>query len=173
MYTCIYLLYYIISIYHSISVNKVKSVSKNPKGNKCDKGHSWKPFYIIVIIIFLIISSNIFKISLFTKNTTKHADKIKYNTIFIVSPKKFVLFQRLCHLHHSLHCTYDFVFCYLIFLKLFFLLFFQVWMYHSKTLHPRWTWDNRMTLFTPPVVLIGNVFGFSVQQPNWFGDLIL
>ena len=45
-------LFYIISIFHSISVNKVKSVSKNPKGNKCDKGHSWKPFYIIVVIHF-------------------------------------------------------------------------------------------------------------------------
>lgn len=45
-------MYYIISIFHSISVNKVKSVSKNPKGNKCDKGHSWKPFYIVVIILF-------------------------------------------------------------------------------------------------------------------------
>lgn len=118
MYTCIYLLYYIISIFHSISVNKVKSVSKNPKGNKCDKGHSWKPFYIIVIIHFLIISSNIFKIPYLQKNTTKHADKIKeYNTIFIVSLKKFVLFQRLCHLHHSLHCTYI---CFCVFFFVFF-----------------------------------------------------
>lgn len=55
-----FVLYYI--YIHSFSVNKVKSVSKNPKSNKCDKGHSWKPFYIIVVIHFLIISSNIFKI---------------------------------------------------------------------------------------------------------------
>lgn len=61
-------MYYIISIFHSISVNKVKSVSKNPKGNKCDKGHSWKPFYIIVITHFLIISSNIFKIHIYKKH---------------------------------------------------------------------------------------------------------
>lgn len=124
MYTCIYLLYYIISIFHSISVNKVKSVSKNPKGNKCDKGHSWKPFYIIVIIHFLIISSNIFKIPYLQKNTTKHADKIKeYNTIFIVSLKKFVLFQRLCHLHHSLHCTHIMFLCFLFFVFVFLLVF--------------------------------------------------
>lgn len=96
MYTCIHLLYYI-SIFHSISTDKVKSVSKNPKGNKCDKGHSLKPFYIIVIILFffhrlLVVT---FLKSIFTKNTTKHADKVKeYNTIFIVSLKKFVL---LCH----------------------------------------------------------------------------
>lgn len=97
MYTCIHLLYYIISIFHSISTDKVKSVSKNPKGNKCDKGHSLKPFYIIVIPFFsLIISRNIFKIHIYKKTTTKHADKVKeYDTIFIVSLKKFAL---LCHL---------------------------------------------------------------------------
>lgn len=133
MYTCIYLLYYIISIFHSISVNKVKSVSKNPKGNKCDKGHSWKPFYIVVIILFFfsIISSNIFKIPYLQKNTTKHADKIKeYNTIFIVSLKKFILFQQLCHLHQSLHCTYIcfcvlFIFCLFSFCSFFFVFLFS------------------------------------------------
>lgn len=114
-------MYYIISIFHSISVNKVKSVSKNPKGNKCDKGHSWKPFYIIVIIHFLIISSNIFKIPYLQKNTTKHADKIKeYNTIFIVSLKKFVLFSD-CAIY-IIACTvhiYVFVFSFLSFFALF------------------------------------------------------
>lgn len=59
MYTCIYL-FVLYNIYiHSFSVNKVKSVSKKSKSNKCDKGHSWKPFYVVVIH-FLIISSNIF-----------------------------------------------------------------------------------------------------------------
>lgn len=98
MYTCIYLLHYIISIFHSISTDKVKSVSKNPKGNKCDKGHSLKPLYIVIIpFSFLsIIILNIFKIHIYKKNTTKHADKVKeYDTVFIVSLKKFVL---LCHL---------------------------------------------------------------------------
>lgn len=97
MYTCIHLLHYIISIFHSISTDKVKSVSKNPKGNKCDKGHSLKPFYIIGNIPFfsLIISHNIFKIHIYKKKTTKHADKVKqYDTLFIGSLEKFVL---LCH----------------------------------------------------------------------------
>lgn len=62
-YVYMYISFVLYNIYiHSFSVNKVKSVSKNSKGNKCDKGHSWKPFYIIVVIHFLIISSNIFKI---------------------------------------------------------------------------------------------------------------
>lgn len=74
MYTCIHLLYYIISIFHSISTDKVKSVSKNPKGNKCDKGHSWKPFYIIVIIpvfFFLRLLVVTFLKSIFTKKHNK------------------------------------------------------------------------------------------------------
>lgn len=127
MYTCIYLLYYIISIFHSVFVNKVKSVSKNPKSNECDKGNRWKPFYNIVIVHLLIIGSNIFKIPYLQKNTTKHADQIKhYNTIFIGSLKKFILFQRLCHLHHSLHCTYMCVLFYFLFYFLGFFCFFFI-----------------------------------------------
>ena len=113
-------LFYIISIYHSISVNKVKSVSKNPKGNKCDKGHSRKPFYIIVVIHFFDYQQQLFKIPYLQKNTTKHADKIKeYSTVFIVFSQKVHSFQRLCHLHHSLHCTYSSFFaCFLKFIFL-------------------------------------------------------
>lgn len=150
----------------SQKIQKVTNVTKGIAGS-----HS----ILLLLFIFWLLVVTFLKFRIYKKNTTKHADKIKeYNTIFIVSFKKFVLFQRLCHLHHSLHCTYI-CFCvfFFVFFCLFSFLFFQVWMYHSKTLHPRWTWVNWMTLLTPPVVLIGNVFGFSVQQPDWFGDLIL
>lgn len=108
----------------SQKIQKVTNVTKGIAGS-----HSIL-LLLFSFFFFSIISSNIFKIPYLQKNTTKHADKIKeYNTIFIVSLKKFILFQRLCHLHQSLHCTYIcfcvlFIFCLFFFLLVFCLFFF-------------------------------------------------